>query len=107
MQIALSCVILCMKGRDNMDTASVNFRMDRKQKAEMEQVCREMGMTMTTAFNIFAQRVIRERKIPFEVSADPFYSEKNMKRLEESIQQLEEGKVVVKTMEELEAMENE
>ena len=90
-----------------MDMASINFRMERSQKNELEKVCREMGMTMTTAFNIFAQRVIRDRKIPFEVSADPFYSEKNMRRLDESLRQLEEGKVVVKTMEELEAMENE
>ena len=95
-----------MKGRDMMDMASVNFRMDRKEKAELESVCREMGITLTTAFNIFAKRVIRERKIPFEVSADTFYSEKNMKRPEESIQQLKDGKVVEKTMEELEAMEN-
>ena len=90
-----------------MDMASINFRMERSQKNELEKVCREMGMTMTTAFNIFAQRVIRDRKIPFEVSADPFYSEKNMKWLEESQREIEEGKVVVKTMEELEAMENE
>ena len=90
-----------------MDMASINFRMERSQKNELEKVCREMGMTMTTAFNIFAQRVIRDRKIPFEVSADPFYSEKNMKWLEESQREIEEGKVVVKTMEELEALENE
>lgn len=90
-----------------MDMASINFRMERSQKNELEKVCREMGMTMTTAFNIFAQRVIRDRKIPFEVSADPFYSEKNMKWLEESQREIEEGKVVGKTMEELEAMENE
>ena len=87
--------------------ASINFRMERSQKNELEKVCREMGMTMTTAFNIFAQRVIRDRKIPFEVSADPFYSEKNLKWLEESQREIEEGKVVVKTMEELEAMANE
>ena len=90
-----------------MDMASINFRMERSQKNELEKVCREMGMTMTTAFNIFAQRVIRDRRIPFEVSADPFYSEKNLKWLEESQREIEEGKVVVKTMEELEAMENE
>ena len=40
-----------------MDMASINFRMERSQKNEPEKVCREMGMTMTTAFNIFAQRV--------------------------------------------------
>ena len=37
---------------------------------------------------------------------DPFYSEKNKKAIEESIKQIKEGKVVLKTMEELEKMEN-
>ncbi len=56
--------------------------------------------------NIFAKKVIREKRIPFDVSIDLFYSESNMKALSKSIKELEEGKVVVKTMEELEAMEN-
>ncbi|WP_270208748.1 hypothetical protein [Parasutterella excrementihominis] len=30
---------------------------------------------MTAAFTIFAKTVTREKRIPFEVSADPFYSE--------------------------------
>ena len=39
-----------------------------------EEVCAEMGLSMTTAFTIFAKKVSREHRIPFEVSADPFYS---------------------------------
>ena len=62
---------------------------------------------MSTAFNIFAKKMIREKRIPFDVSIDPFYSEINMKAIDESIKQLEEGKVTRKTMKELEAMENE
>ena len=45
--------------------------------------------------------------VPFETPVDPFYSKSNIKNIAESIKQIEEGKVVVKTMEELEAMENE
>ncbi len=85
----------------------INFRIDETTKKQLEQVCNELGITMSTAFNIFAKKVIREKRIPFDVSIDPFYSESNMKALEESIKQLEAGKVVVKTIEELEAMENE
>ena len=62
---------------------------------------------MSTAFNIFAKKMIREKRIPFDVSIDPFYSEINMKAIDESIKQLKEGKVVRKNMKELEAMENE
>lgn len=85
----------------------INFRIDETTKKQMEQICNELGITMSTAFNIFAKKVIREKRIPFDVSIDPFYSESNIKAISESIKQLEQGKVVVKTMEELEAMENE
>ena len=85
----------------------VNFRIDENTKREMEQVCDELGMNVTTALNIFIKKMIRERRIPFDVSIDPFYSESNIKALEESKRELEKGNVVVKTLEELEAMENE
>ena len=79
----------------------------RMTKKQMEEICSELGITMSTAFNIFAKKVIREKRIPFDVSIDPFYSESNMKALSKSIKELEEGKVVVKSMEELEEKSNE
>lgn len=85
----------------------INFRIDENTKKQMEQICNELGITMSTAFNMFAKKVIREKRIPFDVSIDPFYSESNMKAIKESIKQSKEGKVVVKTLKELEAMENE
>ena len=89
-----------------MGKTLVNIRMDEELKHGMEEVCRELGMDMTTAITIFARKMTREKRIPFEVSVDPFYSEKNMRALEESMEQLRQGKVVVKTLEELEEMEN-
>ena len=85
----------------------VNIRMDEDLKKNMEQTCQELGINMTTAFTIFAKKMSREKRIPFEVSIDPFYSDTNMKALTESVAQLKQGKVVVKTMEELEAMADE
>ena len=85
----------------------VNFRIDEQTKKQMEEICSELGITMSTAFNIFAKKVIREKRIPFDVSIDPFYSESNMKALSKSIKELEEGEVVVKSMEELEEKSNE
>lgn len=61
---------------------NVNFRMDADLKKSMEQTCSELGMSMTTAFTIFAKKVSREKRIPFEVSVDPFYSDSNMRYLE-------------------------
>ena len=51
-----------------------------------------MGMSLTTAFTIFATKVTKERRIPFEITADPFYSESNIKYLEKVIADIESGK---------------
>jgi DNA-damage-inducible protein J len=67
----------------------VNFRLDEDLKKNMEQTCKELGLSMTTAFTIFATKVSREKRIPFEVAIDPFYSETNMNRLRRSIAQME------------------
>ena len=85
----------------------VNIRMDEDLKKSMESTCQELGINMTTAFTIFAKKVSREKRIPFEVSIDPFYSQSNMEAIDKSIEQIKQGKVVVKTMAELEAMERE
>lgn len=62
----------------------------------MEKVCKEMGMSLTTAFTVFATKVARERRIPFEISADPFYAESNMEHLRRVIGQIESGEAVLK-----------
>ena len=85
----------------------VNVRMDEEVKRSMEETCKELGITMSTAFNIFARKMSRENRIPFEGSIDPFYSENNMKAIIVSIKQLEEGKVVKKSLKELEEMADE
>ena len=90
-----------------MAQTMVNFRMDSDLKKSMEQVCKDMGMSMTTAFTIFATKVSREKRIPFEISADPFYSESNMAYLRQSIENAKQGRVIEKNIEELEAMEDE
>lgn len=64
-----------------MSQTMVSIRMDDELKAGMESVCRDLGMSMTTAFTIYARKVCRERRIPFEVSIDPFYSDENQRRL--------------------------
>ena len=48
---------------------------------------------MTVAFTIFAKKVCREKRIPFEISADPFYSESNIQYLEEKMKNYREGKL--------------
>ncbi len=85
----------------------VNFRIDKEVKEDMEKICKEIGINMSTAFNMFAKKMIREKRIPFEVSVDPFYSESNIEALKESIKQLTEGKVIKKEIEALQEMADE
>ena len=71
---------------------NVNIKMDEDVKKRMEQACAEMGLSMSAAFTIFARKVGREYRIPFEISADPFYSESNIRHLETIMQDVKDGK---------------
>ena len=82
-----------------MGRATINFRIDKNIKKNMEKACKSMGPTMTAAFTLFAVKVARENRIPFMIEADPFYNEKNMKRLKKSIEQLENGKGTIHEVE--------
>ena len=75
-----------------MSQTMVNFRMDSEDKHDMETVCRELGMSMTTAFTIFAKKVCREKRIPFDISIDPFYSENNISYLKKLVKDIASGK---------------
>ncbi len=77
-------------------TVNVNFRLDEKDKKNMEDVCAELGISMSAAFTMFAKKVGREKRIPFEVSVDPFYSEENFDRLRKAIQDVEAGRSTLK-----------
>jgi len=88
-----------------MSMKLVNIRMDEDLKKEMEIVCNDLGINITTAFTIFAKKLTREKRIPFSVSIDSFYSNENIKVLENSINEVNNGKVIVKSIEDLEAME--
>ena len=71
---------------------NVNFRLDEDVKKSMEQTCSELGLSMSAAFTIFAKKVGREKRIPFEVAVDPFYSESNIRYLENIVRDIKEGK---------------
>lgn len=75
-------------------TTMVNFRMDTEAKKEVEEICANMGLTMTAAINVFLSKLRKERRIPFEITADadPFYSESNIKYLERIAADIRSGK---------------
>jgi len=84
----------------------VNVRMDESLKQEFDMICQELGLSMSTAVTMLAKKMTREKRLPFEVSIDPFYAEVNVAALRESIAQREQGKIVVKTLDELERLAN-
>ena len=71
--------------------AQVSFRVDDDIKKKAERTFDDIGISMSTAINIYLKAVVRENRIPFELSADPFYSDANMSRLRESIRQVRDG----------------
>ena len=79
-----------------MTQKMINFRMDEELKKSMEEVCKEMGISMSSAFTMFAKRVVKERRIPFEVTADPFFSKENLDELKRRIADLEAGRSSLK-----------
>ncbi len=72
-------------------TVNVNFKLDEEVKKSMEQACSELGLSMSAAFTVFARKVGREKRIPFEIAVDPFYSDENMARLRKAVKDLNEG----------------
>ena len=52
-----------------MAQATFSIRMDENLKRQFDALCADFGMNATTAFNIFARAVVRERKIPFQIKA--------------------------------------
>ena len=68
----------------------VNFRLDEEDKKGMEEVCRDLGMSMSTAFTIFAKKMRREKRIPFDYDAAmKIFRDKEDYELEWAIQYLE------------------
>lgn len=52
------------------NTTNINIRLDRDLKEQAEDLFKEFGMSMTTAFNIFLRQAVRQGKIPFEISVN-------------------------------------
>lgn len=78
-----------------MAQAMINFRMDADEKTSFENICEQLGISITAAFKMFTKKVIREKRIPFDLALDPFYSESNMRHLSKIVSEIESGKAVL------------
>ena len=73
--------------------ANVSIRMDDDTKAAFEGFCDSVGISVSAAINMFAKMTVRENRIPFEITGDPFWSEENQARLRLSMAHANEGKL--------------
>lgn len=79
-----------------MAQTTVSVRMDDTLKKEFDKVCNDLGLSMTTAITMLAKKMTREKRIPFEVSVDPFYSTENITELERRVADIHSGKSTLK-----------
>lgn len=71
----------------------INVRVDEDVKRRAERVCQEIGISMSSAINVYLKKIARENKIPFELTADPFYSKENIDYLEKKYNDYKNGKL--------------
>lgn len=74
--------------------AQVSVRVDDEVKRNAEATLNAIGIPVSTAVNVFLKAVAREHRIPFELNADPFYSDSNMRHIKRGIEALDAGKGV-------------
>lgn len=77
-----------------MAQATITARVDEKDKIRFDKFCSNVGLNTSTAINLFVKAVLRENRIPFEISQqnDPFFLPENLMYLKKSVQELREGK---------------
>lgn len=85
--------------------AQINLRVDDEVKRSAERTLEDIGLSMSAAINIFLKAVVRENRIPFELSADPFYSRENITELERRVADIHSGKSTLKEHELIEVEE--
>lgn len=74
-----------------MNQTTLSVRMDEDLKRRFDAFCSDVGMNASVAVNLFVRAVVREQRIPFEITAKPFWSAENQNVLRHSIAQLDAG----------------
>lgn len=72
---------------------SLNVKVDPALKREADALAHELGLSLTSAVTVYLKKFVAERRIPFEVSADPFYRPENMAHLRRVKADLDSGRV--------------
>ena len=84
--------------------ATMQIRIDDTLRQEAALVAQVMGIDLSSAIRMFLTQMVKENGLPFLPSNDLFYSSGNRAALRRSLEQLEAGHTVTKTLDELERM---
>lgn len=76
--------------------AQINLRVDDNLKSSAERTFKWHRFEHVYRNQHFLKTVVRENRIPFELSADPFYSKRNMEELERRVADIRSGKSTLK-----------
>lgn len=87
------CTVYNKRRKELLYMAQINLRIDDNVKLNAERTLDNIGLSMSAAINIFLKTVARENRIPFELSAEPFYSESNMRYLEKKMEDYKAGRL--------------
>ena len=84
-----------------MTQVSMTVRMDSQLKQKFDELCQQFGMSANTAMNVFANAVVRRRKIPFEISTEGGTSMGNLSAFREMRRLAENGQTPDLTLDEI------
>ena len=80
------------EGRNPQTGETMKIEASKSPKFKAGKALKDMGLTMSSAITMFLDKVSREKRIPFEITADPFYSESNIRYLEKIAADIKNGK---------------
>lgn len=89
----------------NKIMANLQIRIDDDLRDQAQQIAQDLGMDLTTAVRVFLKQMVHNHGLPFKPELDPFYTTRNQIALQDSIQELSEGKLIKKSLKDLQAME--
>ena len=67
----------------------IQVQLDVDLKNNFEKICENLNITVEEVVILLAKKMVQERKLPFDIAVDPFYTEENQQRLRHSIAQME------------------
>lgn len=89
-----------------MAQTNLNIRIDENLKQEFDALCNDLGLTMTSAINVFAKMAVKRQKIPFEISRDISRDISNAETLAaiEEVQEMKRNPHLYKRFDSVEAL---